>query len=306
MGEEVGHYQGAYKITKGLFAKYGKDRVIDTPITEAGFTGIGIGAAFAGTRPVVEFMTWNFAMQGIDSIVNSAAKTRYMSGGTIAVPITFRGPNGPPGATGAQHSQCFAAWYSNIPGLKVVAPFNCNDAKGLLKSSIREDDPVIFLESEIAYNYNFPLSDEAASPDFLMPLGKAHIERAGTDVTIVAFSRIVMDALKAAEILEKEGINAEVINLRTLKPLDIETIANSIKKTSRLVTVEEGFPQCGVGAEIIAIANEYAFDYLDAPPERITGADVPMPYSKSIEDLAIPSTPNIVNAVRRVCYRNKK
>jgi pyruvate dehydrogenase E1 component beta subunit len=306
MGEEVGHYQGAYKITKGLFAKYGKDRVIDTPITEAGFTGIGIGAAFAGTRPVVEFMTWNFAMQGIDSIVNSAAKTRYMSGGTIAVPITFRGPNGPPGATGAQHSQCFAAWYSNIPGLKVVAPFNCNDAKGLLKSSIREDDPVIFLESEIAYNYNFPLSDEAASPDFLMPLGKAHIERAGTDVTIVAFSRIVMDALKAAEILEKEGINAEVINLRTLKPLDIETIANSIKKTSRLVTVEEGFPQCGVGAEIIAIANEYAFDYLDAPPERITGADVPMPYSKSIEELAIPSTPNIVNAVRRVCYRKKK
>jgi len=305
MGEEVGYYQGAYKISKGLIQKFGKERVIDTPITEAGFTGIGIGAAFAGTRPIVEYMTWNFAMQAIDSIVNSAAKSRYMSGGKISCPITFRGPNGPPQATGAQHSQCYAAWYSNIPGLKVVTPYNCNDAKGLLKASIRDDDPVIFLESEIAYNYSFPLSEEAASPDYVLPIGKAHIERSGTDVTIVSFSRVLMDCLKAAEILAKEGINAEVVNLRTIRPLDVETIINSIKKTSRLVTVEEGFPQCGVGAEIIALVNEYAFDYLDAPPERIASADVPMPYSKSIEELAIPSAPNVVNAVRRVCYRKK-
>jgi len=305
MGEEVGYYQGAYKISKGLIQKFGKERVIDTPITEAGFTGIGIGAAFAGTRPIVEYMTWNFAMQAIDSIVNSAAKSRYMSGGKISCPITFRGPNGPPQAVGAQHSQCYAAWYSSIPGLKVVTPFNCNDAKGLLKASIRDDDPVIFLESEIAYNYSFPLSEEAASPDYVLPIGKAHIERAGTDVTIVSFSRALMDCLKAAETLAKEGINAEVVNLRTIRPLDVETIINSVKKTSRLVTVEEGFPQCGVGAEIIALVNEYAFDYLDAPPERIASADVPMPYSKSIEELAIPSAPNVVNAVRRVCYRKK-
>jgi pyruvate dehydrogenase E1 component beta subunit len=305
MGEEVGYYQGAYKISKGLIQKFGKERVIDTPITEAGFTGIGIGAAFAGTRPIVEFMTWNFAMQAIDSIVNSCAKSRYMSGGKIHCPITFRGPNGPPGATGAQHSQCYAAWFSSVPGLKVVAPFNCNDAKGLLKASIRDEDPVIFLESEISYNYNFPLSDEAASPDFILPIGKAHIERSGTDVTIVSFSRVLMDVLKAAETLAQEGINAEVINLRTIRPLDVETIVNSIKKTSRLVTVEEGFPQCGVGAEIITLVNEHAFDYLDAPPERITAADVPMPYAKSIEELAIPSAPNVVNAVRRVCYRKK-
>jgi len=306
MGEEVGYYQGAYKITKGLIQKYGKDRVIDTPITEAGFCGIGVGASFVGTRPVIEFMTWNFAMQAMDSIINSAAKSRYMSGGNIAVPITFRGPNGPPGATAGQHSQCYAAWFSSIPGLKVIAPFNCNDAKGLLKSAIRAEDPVIFLESEIAYNYSFPLSAEAESPDYLLPIGKAHIERSGTDVTIVAFSRVLLDVLKAADTLAQEGINAEVINLRTLRPLDIETITNSIKKTSRLVTVEEGFPQCGIGAEIIALANEYAFDYLDAPPERITAADVPMPYSKAIEELAVPTAPNIVNAVRRVCYRKKK
>jgi len=217
MGEEVGYYQGAYKISKGLIQKYGKDRIIDTPITEAGFTGIGVGASLAGTRPIVEFMTWNFAMQAIDSIINSAAKTRYMSGGNITVPITFRGPNGPPMATGAQHSQCFAAWYSNIPGLKVVAPFNCNDAKGLLKAAIRDDDPVIFLESEIAYNYKFDLSDEAASPDYVIPLGKAHIERPGNDVTIVSFSRVLIDALKAADTLAQEGISVEVVNLRTLR-----------------------------------------------------------------------------------------
>jgi len=306
MGEEVCYYQGAYKVSKGLIQKYGKERIIDTPITEAGFTGIGIGAAFAGTRPVVEFMTWNFAMQAIDSIINSAAKSRYMSGGQISCPITFRGPNGPPTATGAQHSQCYAAWYSSVPGLKVVTPFNAIDAKGLLKAAIRDDDPVIFLEAELTYGYNFPLSDEAASPDFVLPIGKAHIERQGTDVTVVSFSRVLLDVLKAAEILAKEdGINVEVINLRSIRPLDVETVINSIKKTSRLVTVEEGFPQCGVGAEIIALANEYAFDYLDAPPERITAADIPMPYAKSIEELSIPSTPNVVNAIRRVCYRKK-
>jgi pyruvate dehydrogenase E1 component beta subunit len=305
MGEEVGYYQGAYKISKGLIQKYGKERIIDTPITEAGFTGIGVGAAFAGTRPIVEFMTWNFAMQAIDSIVNSAAKTRYMSGGTVSCPITFRGPNGPPTATAAQHSQCYAAWFSSIPGLKVVAPFNCDDAKGLLKSSIRDNDPVIFLESEIAYNYKFPLSEEAKSPDFLLPLGKAHIEREGTDITVVSFSRVLIDCLKAADALKEEGISVEVVNLRTIRPLDIDTIVNSVKKTSRLVTVEEGFPQCGVGAEIITVINEHAFDYLDAPPERITSADVPMPYAKSIEDLAIPNAQNVINAIKRVCYRKK-
>jgi len=306
MGEEVGYYQGAYKVSKGLIQKFGKERVIDTPITEAGFAGIGVGAAFAGTRPVVEFMTWNFAMQAIDTIINSAAKSRYMSGGQISCPVTFRGPNGPPTAVGAQHSQCFAAWYSSIPGLKVVTPFNSIDAKGLLKAAIRDDDPVIVLESELTYGYTFPLSDEAASPDFVLPIGKAHIEREGTDVTVVSFSRVLVDVLKAAEILAKEdGINVEVINLRTIRPLDIETIVNSIKKTSRLVTVEEGFPQSGVGAEIITLANEYVFDYLDAPPERITLADVPMPYAKTIEEITIPSTPNVLNAIRRVCYRKK-
>jgi len=306
MGEEVGYYQGAYKVSKGLIQKFGKERVIDTPITEAGFAGIGVGAAFGGTRPVVEFMTWNFAMQAIDTIINSAAKSRYMSGGQISCPVTFRGPNGPPTAVGAQHSQCFAAWYSSIPGLKVVTPFNSIDAKGLLKAAIRDDDPVIVLESELTYGYTFPLSDEAASPDFVLPIGKAHIERQGTDVTVVSFSRVLVDVLKAAEILAKEdGISVEVINLRTIRPLDIETIVNSIKKTSRLVTVEEGYPQSGVGAEIIALANEYVFDYLDAPPERVTSADVPMPYAKTIEEITIPSTPNVLNAIRRVCYRKK-
>jgi len=252
-------------------------------------------------------MTWNFALQAIDHIVNTAAKSHYMSGGQINCPITFRGPSGPPTAVGAQHSQCFAAWYSSLPGLKVVAPWDCDDSKGLLKASIRDPNPVIFLESELGYNLSFPLSKEAQSPDFLIPLGKAHVQREGTDVTIVTFSRLVGEALKAADELAKDhGISAEVINLRTLRPLDLETIMNSIKKTSRLVTAEEGFPQCGIGAEIITLANEYVFDYLDAPPERITAADVPMPYSKSIEDLAIPQARNIVNAAKRVCYRNKK
>jgi len=307
MGEEVGTYQGAYKVSKGLYQKYGPNRIVDTPITEAGFTGLGIGAAMAGARPIVEFMTWNFALQAMDQLVNTAAKSFYMSGGKITCPITFRGPNGPPTATGAQHSQCFAAWYSSIPGVKVIAPWNCNDSKGLLKASIRDPNPVIFLESELLYNHKFPLSEEAQSPDYLLPLDKAQIEKVGTDVTIVTFSRLVGEALIAAETLAKDhGISAEVINLRSIRPLDLTTITNSIKKTHRLVTAEEGFPQCGVGAELVALINEYVFDYLDAPPERITAADVPMPYSKAIEDLTIPQAHNIVNAVQRVCYRKIK
>jgi len=306
MGEEVGAYQGAYKVSKGLVQKYGEARIIDTPITEAGFAGLGAGAAMSGTIPVIEFMTLNFAMQAIDQIVNTAAKTRYMSGGTASVPVVFRGPNGPPTATGAQHSQCFGAWYSNIPGLKVIAPWNCNDSKGLLKAAIRDPNPVVFLESELLYNFSFPLSEEAQSPDYVLPIGKANIEVEGTDVTIITFSRLVSEAIKAAETLKKDsGISAEVINLRTLRPLDLETILNSVKKTSRLVTAEEGYPQCGIGAELIALVNEHIFDYLDAPPERISAADVPMPYSKSIEDLSIPQAHNIVNAAKRVCFRSK-
>jgi len=305
MGEEVGKYQGAYKVSKGLVQKYGENRVVDTPITESGFTGLAVGASMSGTRPVVEFMTWNFALQAIDHIVNTASRSRYMSGGHIRCPIVFRGPNGPPTAVGAQHSMCFAAWYSSLPGLKVVAPYDCDDAKSLLKASIRDDNPVVFLESELLYNYTFPLSDEAASKDFVGDIGKAKIMRQGTDVTIVAFSRMVFESLKAAEELAKEGINAEVINLRTIRPLDYQTIIGSVKKTHRIVTVEEGFPQSGVGAEIFAVVNEYAFDSLDAPPERITGADIPMPYAKSIEDLAIPQRAQIINAAKRACFRSK-
>jgi pyruvate dehydrogenase E1 component beta subunit len=307
MGEEVANYDGAYKVSKGLLAKHGPHRVIDTPITESGFTGLGIGAAMAGlgVRPVIEFMTWNFALQAIDHIVNTASRSRYMSGGKLKVPVTFRGPNGPPTAVGAQHSMCFGAYYSSLPGLKVVAPWNCDDAKGLLKAAIRDDNPVVVLESEIMYKSKFHLSAEATSTDFVIPIGKAKIERVGKDITIVTFSRLVGEALEAAKVLEGEGISAEVINLRSLRPLDLDTIVKSIKKTNRLVTAEEGFPQSGVGAEIITLVNEYAFDYLDAPPERITGADVPMPYSKAIEDLAIPQAHNIVNAARRVCYRKK-
>jgi len=305
MGEEVGQYQGAYKVSKDLLDKFGRDRVIDTPITEMGFAGLGVGAALSGTRPIVEFMTFNFAMQAIDHVVNSAAKTRYMSGGSFKCPIVFRGPNGPPRAVGAQHSQCFGAWYGSIPGLKVVAPWNCNDSKGLLKAAIRDDNPVVVLESEILYNEKYALSPEAQSKDYVLEIGKAHIERAGTDVTICTFSRMVGESLKAAAELEKEGINVEVINLRSLRPLDHETIIKSIKKTHRLVTVEEGFPQYGVGAEIVASVNELAFDWLDAPPERITGADVPMPYTQILEDLAMVTPSNIANAVRRVCFRQK-
>lgn len=304
MGEEVGKYQGAYKVSKGLWEKY-PDRVIDTPITEAGFAGVGVGAAMAGLRPIVEFMTFNFSMQAIDQVVNSAAKGRYMSGGQLGCPIVFRGPNGPPTATAAQHSQCFAAWYSSVPGLKVIALSKCDDAKGLLKSAIRDDNPVVCIESELLYNYTFDLSPEAQDPNYLIPLGKAHIERKGSDVSIVTFGRIVSIAEKAADQLAAEGISCEIVNLRTLRPLDNDTIMKSVSKTHRLVTVEEGWPQCGIGSEIISLVNEFAFDELDAPPERITGADVPMPYSTPLETKAMIQPDNIVNAVKRVCYRKK-
>jgi pyruvate dehydrogenase E1 component beta subunit len=305
MGEEVALYNGAYKVTKGLHAKYGDRRIIDTPITEMGFAGIGVGAAIGGCRPVIEFMTWNFAMQAIDQIVNSAAKLLYMSGGKINVPIVFRGPNGPPTSVGAQHSQCFAAWYGSVPGLKVVAPWSADDHLGLMKSAIRDDDPVVVLENEIRYNDACELSPEAQSTDFLIPIGQAKIERLGSDLTIISFSRQVGNCLKAAEALQEEGVNAEVINLRTIRPLDVATIVASVQKTSRCVTVEEGWPQHGVGAEIVALLNDYAFGALDAPVERITGADVPMPYSKDLEDKAMVQVANIVNAAKRVLYRNK-
>ena len=304
MGEEVGEYQGAYKITKGLLAKFGAKRVIDTPITEAGFTGIGVGAAFMGLKPVVEFMTWNFAMQSIDHIVNSAAKTLYMSAGAIPVSIVFRGPNGAAAGVGAQHSQCFASWYMSVPGLKVIAPYDAEDARGLLKAAIRDPDPVVFLENELLYGTEFPLSSEAMSPDFVLPIGKAKVMRAGTDVTLVAFSKMVGYCLKAADALAADGISAEVINLRTLRPLDRGAIAESVRKTGRLVTVEEGWPSCGVGAEVLSVAVEEAFDYLDAPPERVTGVDVPMPYAEKLEKAALPSVEDIVRVAKHACYRS--
>jgi len=305
MGEEVAQYNGAYKVSKGLLAKWGPKRVVDTPITEAGFAGIGVGAAIAGLVPVIEFMTWNFAMQAIDQIINSAAKTHYMSGGTVHCPIVFRGPNGPPTSVAAQHSQCFAAWYSSVPGLKVIAPYSAEDHRGLFKAAARDGNPIVFLESELLYNYKFNLSEEAQSKDFLIPIGKAKVEREGKDVTILAFSRIVGACLEAAEKLSAEGINVEVVNLRTIRPLDKETIINSVKKTNRVVTVEEGWPQSGVGAELTALINEHAFDYLDAPVERVCGADVPMPYAKSLEDVAMVQVDNVVNAIKKVTYRNK-
>ncbi|EGG22282.1 pyruvate dehydrogenase E1 beta subunit [Cavenderia fasciculata] len=303
MGEEVAQYNGAYKISKGLWDKFGSKRIVDTPITEIGFAGIGAGAAMSGLRPIVEFMTWNFSLQAIDHIINSSAKTHYMSGGTVFNPIVFRGPNGPPTSVGAQHSQCFAAWYGQIPGLKVIAPWSAEDHRGLLKAAIRDDNPVVCLESEILYNYKFTLSPESQDKDFLLPIGKAKVERQGSDVTIVAFSRIVTQCLEAAEILAKEGINCEVINLRSIRPLDTETLVKSIQKTNRMVTVEEGWAQHGVGSEIAAQMVENAFDYLDAPIERVCGADVPMPYAKNLEDNAMVQTQNIVNAVKRVVAR---
>jgi pyruvate dehydrogenase E1 component beta subunit len=300
MGEEVAEYQGAYKVTQGLLQEFGARRVIDTPITEHGFAGLGVGAALAGLKPIVEFMTFNFAMQAMDHLINSAAKTRYMSGGQVAVSIVFRGPNGPASRVGAQHSQDFTSWYSHIPGLKVVAPYTAADAKGLLKAAIRDPNPIMFLENEILYGQSFPVPK---LDDYVVPIGKAKVVRAGGDVTLVAWSMGMTYALKAAEMLAKDGIEAEVIDLRTLKPMDIETIIASVKKTGRLVTVEEGWRQSGVGAEIAAAVMEQAFDWLDAPVTRVTGKDVPMPYAANLEKLALPSVAEVIEAVKAVTYR---
>ena len=300
MGEEVAQYNGAYKITQGLLAEFGEKRVIDTPITEQGFAGLAIGSAFAGLRPIVEFMTFNFAMQAIDQIVNSAAKTNYMSGGQVRCPIVFRGPNGPAARVGAQHSQCYAAWYASIPGLKVISPYSASDAKGLLKSAIRDPNPVVFLENEITYGFSF---EEDYQDDHLVEIGKAKIVRQGRDVTIIAFSLMVKYALEASEELAKLGIEAEVIDLRTIRPIDRKTIIESVKKTTRCVTVEEGFPFASVGSEIVSIIMEEAFDYLDAPVKKLASIDAPLPYAQNLESLALPKTYNIVNAVKEVCYR---
>jgi pyruvate dehydrogenase E1 component beta subunit len=300
MGEEVAEYQGAYKVTQGLLQEFGPKRVIDTPITEHGFAGIGVGAALTGLKPIVEFMTFNFAMQAIDHIINSAAKTLYMSGGQMGCPIVFRGPNGAAARVGAQHSHDYAAWYSNVPGLKVVMPYSASDAKGLLKSAIRDPNPIIFLENEILYGRQFEVPK---GDDFLVPIGKAKVVRAGTDVTIVSFSIGMTYALAAAEALAKEGIEAEVIDLRTIRPMDIGTVIASIQKTHRCVAVEEGFPQSGVTAEIGMKIMEAAFDYLDAPVARVTGKDVPMPYAANLEKLALPNVGEVVAAAKAVCYR---
>jgi len=304
MGEEVARYNGAYKVTKGLLDKFGDKRVVDTPITEMGFAGLAVGAALAGLRPVCEFMTFNFAMQAIDQIVNSGAKTYYMSGGNVPCPVVFRGPNGAAAGVAAQHSQDYAAWYGSIPGLKVVSPWSSEDCKGLLKSAIRDPNPVVFLENEMMYGVPFPMSAEAMSDDFLLPIGKCKVEQQGNDVTIVAHSIMVSRSLEAAKELEKEGIKAEIINLRSVRPLDIETIIKSVKKTNRLVVVEGGFPAFGVGSEICAqIVESEAFDYLDAPVERVTGADVPTPYATNLEALAFPDVPVIAKVAKRALYR---
>jgi len=307
MGEEVAQYNGAYKVSKGMWDTYGDKRIIDTPISEAGLTGVCVGAGLYGLRPIVEFMTWNFALQAIDHIVNSTAKTHYMSGGDLTCPIVFRGINGVSTGVGAQHTQCFGSWYSNVPGIKVCSPWSAADARGLLKAAIRDDDPIVFLENEMMYGVEFDLTAEEMSRDYVVPIGKAKIERAGTDVTITAHAKMVGHCLRAAEVLQTDhNISAEVINLRTLRPLDRRSIIASVKKTNRIVNVEEGWPQCGIGAEIAACLMETdAFDYLDAPMERVTGAEVPMPYSASIEDLAVPQVDNIVNSVLQCTYRNK-
>ncbi|WP_120496587.1 pyruvate dehydrogenase complex E1 component subunit beta [Kiloniella sp. EL199] len=301
MGEEVAQYQGAYKISQGLLDEFGAKRVIDTPITEHGFAGLGVGAAFYGLNPIVEFMTFNFAMQAIDHIINSAAKTRYMSGGQVSSPIVFRGPNGAASRVGAQHSQCYASWYAHCPGLKVVSPYSAADAKGLLKSAIRDPNPVIFLENELLYGQSFDVPD---TDDWTVPIGKAKVVRPGTDVTIVTFSIMVGKALEAAEELAKEGISAEVIDLRTIRPLDTETILNSVRKTNRLVTVEEGWAFSGVGSEISAMVMEQVFDYLDAPVQRVAGVDVPLPYAANLEQLALPQSSHIITSAKEVCYRS--
>jgi pyruvate dehydrogenase E1 component beta subunit len=300
MGEEVAEYQGAYKVTQGLLQEFGAKRVIDTPITEHGFAGLGIGAALAGLKPVVEFMTFNFAMQAIDQLINSAAKTLYMSGGQMGCQIVFRGPNGVASRVAAQHSQDYSAWYSHIPGLKVIAPSTAADAKGLLKAAIRDLNPVIFLENELLYGHSSPVPK---LDDFVLPIGKARIARAGNDVTIIAWSMGMNYALKAAEELANDGIDAEVIDLRTLKPLDTDTVIASVQKTGRAVTVEEGWQQNGVGAELAARIMERAFDYLDAPVTRVSGKDVPMPYAANLEKLALPSVAEVVEAAKSVCYR---
>lgn len=301
MGEEVAEYQGAYKVSQGLLEEFGSQRVMDTPITEQGFAGIGVGAAFMGLKPIVEFMTFNFSMQAIDQIVNSAAKTLYMSGGQMGCPIVFRGPNGAASRVGAQHSQCFASWYAHCPGLKVVAPFDAASAKGLLKAAIRDPNPVVFLENELLYGRSFEVPID---PDQVIPLGKSHIVRPGKDVTLVAFSIMVDLALQAADRLAQDGIEAEVIDLRTLRPLDTQTILASVRRTNRLVSLEEGWPFAGIGAEICTLVMTEAFDDLDAPPLRVTGADVPMPYAANLEKLALPQVENIVEAAHRVCYRS--
>jgi pyruvate dehydrogenase E1 component beta subunit len=300
MGEEVAEYQGAYKVTQGLLQEFGARRVIDTPITEHGFAGAGVGAAMAGLKPIVEFMTFNFAMQAMDQIINSAAKTLYMSGGQMGCSIVFRGPNGAAARVAAQHSQDYSSWYSNIPGLKVVAPYSAADAKGLLKAAIRDPNPVIFLENEMLYGHSgqVPKLD-----DYIIPIGKARVVRTGKDVTLISWSNGMTYALKAADELAKEGIEAEVIDLRTLRPMDTETIVASVKKTGRAVTVEEGWQQSGVGAEIAARIMENAFDYLDAPVGRVSGKDVPMPYANNLEKLALPSVGDVVQAAKTVCYR---
>lgn len=300
IGEEVAKYDGAYKVSKGLYAKYGETRIIDTPISEMGFAGIAVGAAMAGLKPICEFMTFNFSMQAIDHVVNSAAKTFYMSAGQVPVPIVFRGPNGSALGVAAQHSQCFAAWYSHVPGLKVVSPYSSEDAKGLLKAAIRDPNPVVCLENEIMYGVSFPMSEQALSSDFVIPIGKAKIERPGKHITLVGHSRAVQFCLEAAAEMEKMGVECEVINLRSLRPLDEETIINSIKKTNHLVTVEQGWPQYGVGAEIIAkIMESDGFNYLDAPIYRVTGADVPLAYAKSLETASLPASHNVVKSIKK-------
>jgi pyruvate dehydrogenase E1 component beta subunit len=299
MGEEVAQYEGAYKVTQGLLDEFGPRRVIDTPITEYGFTGIGVGAAFAGLRPIVEFMTWNFAMQAIDHIVNSAAKTLYMSGGQMHCPIVFRGPNGAAARVAAQHSQDYSAWYAHVPGLKVIAPYAAADAKGLLKAAIRDNSPVVFLESELLYSESFEVPK---AEDFVLPIGKARIAREGSDVTLVSYSRGMVYTLQAAEQLAKEGIEAEVVDLRTLRPLDIDAVVASVKKTNRLVTIEQSWSVCSIGSEVCAQVTARAFDYLDAPPTKVTGADAPMPYAANLETLALPSVDQVVKAAKAVCY----
>lgn len=299
MGEEVAEYQGAYKVSQGLLEEFGSKRVIDTPITEHGFAGLAVGSAFKGLRPIVEFMTWNFAMQAIDHIINSAAKTLYMAGGQLGCPIVFRGPNGAAARVAAQHSQDYASWYAHVPGLKVVAPWSAADAKGLMKAAIRDPNPVVFLENEILYGQTFEVPTDE---DYVIPLGRAKIEREGSDVTIVAYSIMVGKALQAAEKLAEQGIDAEVINLRTIRPLDRYTIIESVKKTNRIVSVEESWPFAGIGSEIAALCMEHAFDWLDAPVRRVCAADVPLPYAANLEQLALPQTDEIIHAVKEVCY----